>query len=151
MNRALYAALIAAFIFLPLQSHADDSEKSDAAKYRDTVMESIGSSFGGFISVYLGKVKPADMQGHLVANTRALAAASSLIDDLVPVGSEGGDALPAIWDEMDQYQQYAADAAEATTALAAAAEANDRAAMGKAFKAVGNSCKGCHDKFRADD
>jgi cytochrome c556 len=52
---------------------------------------------------------------------------------------------------MEGFQKYANDAAEATAALAVAAEANDRGAMGKAFKAVGNSCKGCHDNYRAED
>jgi cytochrome c556 len=114
-------------------------------------MSTIGSSFGGFVSVYLGKVQPADVETHLVANTQALAQAAQLIGDLVPAGSEGGDALPAIWKDMEGFQKYAKEAADATAALALAAETNDRGAMGKAFKSVGNSCKGCHDNYRADN
>jgi len=151
MTRTFFLALTATVLLAPLQGTMAADEKSDAAKYRDTVMTTIGSSFGGFIAVYLGKVKPADTQAHLVANTQALAQAATLIGDLVPAGSEGGDALPAIWEDMDGFQKYASEAADATAVLAAAAEANDRGAMGKAFKAVGNSCKGCHDNYRVDD
>jgi cytochrome c556 len=151
MTRTFFLALTAAALLAPLQGTLAADEKSDAAKYRSTVMATIGSSFGGFIAVYLGKVKPADTQAHLVANTQALAEAAKLVGDLVPAGSEGGDALPAIWKDMEGFQKYALEVSEATTLLAAAAAENDRAAMGKAFKAVGNSCKGCHDNYRVDD
>ncbi|MBT5890880.1 MAG: cytochrome c [Chromatiales bacterium] len=151
MNRIFFAAIAAAVLLMPAHSvMADDAELSDAAKYRETVMEAVASSFGGFIAVYLGKVEPNAKEKHLIANTRALAISSTLIGDLVPNGSEGGDALPLIWTEMDTYQKYAQDAADSTAELARAAESGDRAAMGKAFKAVGTSCKTCHDKFREE-
>jgi cytochrome c556 len=151
MTRTFFLALTATALLAPLQGVFAADEKNDAAKYRSTVMSTIGSSFGGFVAVYLGKVKPVDVEKHLVANTQALAQAAQLINDLVPAGSEGGDALPAIWKDPEGFQKLANDAAEATAGLAIAAEANDRGAMGQAFKAVGNSCKGCHDKYRADN
>ncbi|MDG2156366.1 MAG: cytochrome c [Gammaproteobacteria bacterium] len=153
MNRTFFAAVAAVVLLAPIHSIVadDDTELSDAAKYRETVMEAVASSFGGFIAVYLGKVEPSSKDKHLIANTRALAISSTLIGDLVPAGSEGGDALPLIWTEMDTYQKYSQDATAATAELARAAESGDRAAMGKAFKAVGTSCKTCHDKFREDD
>ena len=151
MIRTFFLALTATALLAPLQGALAADEKSDAAKYRSTVMSTIGSSFGGFVSVYLGKVQPADVETHLVANTQALAQAAQLISDLVPAGSEGGDALPAIWKDMEGFQKYAKEAADATASLALAAETNDRGAMGKAFKAVGNTCKGCHDNYRADN
>jgi len=149
MNRKILLSFILFAFSLPMQSALADDDDNPAAEYREKVMETIGSSFGGFIQVYLGKVKQSD--AHLVANTKALAAASSLVGDLVPAGSEGGDAKANIWEEMDTYQKYAKESANATAQLAAAAETGDRAAMGKAFKAVGNSCKACHDKFREED
>jgi len=127
---------------------ADDGDISDATKYRQQVMETMGSSFGGFIQLFMNKVQQPD--NHIVANAQALAAAASLTADLVPIGSQGGDALPAIWDEMDEYQKFAKSVADTTAELAAAAEAGDKAAMSKAFRAAGKSCKGCHDKFREE-
>ena len=99
--------------------------------------------------MFMGKVDQSD--AHMAANARILATASALTADLVPVGSEGGDALPEIWTDMDEFQKYAKQVADTTAELATAAEAGDKAAMGKAFRAVGKSCKGCHDKFRAED
>jgi len=145
--RILLCTLVATGV-LATAAHADSGEKSDAAKYRHEVMEAMGSSFGNFILLYMNKVDQPD--AHLIANAQALALSASLTADLVPAGSEGGEALPAIWDEMDEYQKYAEEVANNTAALADAAEAGDKAAMGKAFKAAGKSCKGCHDKFREE-
>ncbi|MDG1462535.1 MAG: cytochrome c [Gammaproteobacteria bacterium] len=151
MNHKLLATLVTAALLLPAQSLMADDEISDSAKYRSLVMSTIGSSFGGFVNVFLGKVDLQEPQTHLVANSQALADSAALVKDLVQAGSEGGDALPAIWLEMDTYQEYAKNLKDATANLAAAAEANDRAAMGAAFKAVGKSCKACHNKFRAEN
>ncbi len=150
MNHKLLATLVATALLLSAQGLMADDELSDAAKYRSQVMNTMSSSFGGFISVFLGKVDLQASEAHIIANSKALAASASLVADLVHAGSEGGDALPAIWEEMDTYQEYANDVKDATAKLAAAAEANDRAAMGAAFKAVGKSCKTCHDDFRAE-
>lgn len=49
-------------------------------------------------------------------------------------------------DVKDRYTKLQAE----TTKLAAAAAKKDAAAFGEADKAVGDICKGCHDKYRAE-
>ena len=41
--------------------------------------------------------------------------------------------------------------AAAAKAFGAAAAGDDLAATGTAMKKLGGTCKGCHDKFRAED
>jgi len=151
MHKKLILSACATLLIVANTASADGDhdDDSNAVKYRHQVMETMGSSFGAFILLFTNKVEqPAE---HWVANARNLASAAALTKDLVPAGSEGGEALPAIWKDMDEYQKYAQDVADATAQLAASAEAGDRAGMGKAFKAAGQSCKGCHDKFREED
>jgi cytochrome c556 len=64
-----------------------------------------------------------------------------------PAGSEGGDALPAIW---ANYADFEAKAAALKTAADAAAAAADQGleAFGPAFGAVGQACGACHQSYR---
>jgi len=151
MIHRLLLGLTASAFLITGTATADDGhdDDNDAVKYRHQVMATMGSSFGAFILLFMNKVEQPEK--HLVANARILATAAALTADLVPEGSQGGEALPAIWDDMDEYQKLAQEVADATASLAASAEAGDRAGMGKAFKAAGQSCKGCHDKFREED
>ena len=132
-------------------AHADDAKhehENDAARYRHTVMEAMGSSFGALALIMTNRVARPDQ---LATQAKALAISASVTPTLFPAGSEGGDALPLIWQEQDKVAEAAQRAVDATAALAAAAETGDRAALSKAFKAAGESCKGCHERYKAED
>lgn len=60
-------------------------------------------------------------------------------------GTEGGNALPAIWTSKADFDAKAKVLEDAATRLAAA---NDEAAFKAAFPAVGQSCGGCHQPYR---
>jgi cytochrome c556 len=64
-----------------------------------------------------------------------------------PAGSEGGDALPAIW---SNFADFEAKSAALKTAAEAAAAAADQGleAFGPAFGAVGQACGACHQSYR---
>ena len=74
------------------------------------------------------------------------------IKDVFPAGSDTGDtdALPLIWQEQDKFAQLLTAVEKSTAELRDAVAANDKAATMKAFKAVGESCKGCHDRYRKE-
>ena len=82
----------------------------------------------------------------------ALAAMGTEIKDVFPAGSDTGDtdALPLIWQEQDKFAQLLTAVEKSTAELRDAVAANDKAATMKAFKAVGESCKGCHDRYRKE-
>ena len=66
---------------------------------------------------------------------------------LFPEGSGGGDsrAKPEIWTDRAGFDQAMMDAQAAAAAMAAVTE---EAAYVPAMKALGGTCKGCHDKYR---
>jgi cytochrome c556 len=126
----------------------DHGETSDAAKYRHTVMEAMGSHFAAVALIFTGRV---DSPDDLPVHADALAATAATVGGLFPAGSEGGDALPLIWNEPDKVAQAAQEAAETTAALASAIKAGNKGDIAKAFKAAGSSCKGCHESYKEED
>ena len=78
------------------------------------------------------------------------AEAGEKLGDLVPAGSEGGEAAPAIWEDMGGFKEQIQMWRDAT---AAAIEANPQS-LDAARPVVGpvlKSCKGCHDSYRIED
>ena len=106
-----------------MSRHESDNNE---ARYRHTVMEAMGSSFGALALIMTNRVARPDQ---LATQAKALAISASVTPTLFPAGSEGGDALPLIWQEQDKVAEAAQRAVDATAALAAAAEAGDSAAL----------------------
>ena len=61
------------------------------------------------------------------------------------------DALPAIWTQRATFDAALGKLVAEADKLAAVARTGDAAAMGAQFRAVGGTCKSCHDQFRLDD
>lgn len=79
-----------------------------------------------------------------------IAAWAMVMPDYFPEGSgEGTSAKPAIWTDFVGFK----DAAEANFYVAqeliAAAAKQDADAAGEALRAIGGTCKGCHQKFKS--
>ncbi len=127
---------------------ADSAERSPASEYRHKVMETMGENFAAMAMVFQGRV---DAPDHLQVHAEALARTATLVGDLFGPGSEGGHALPLIWEEPDAVATAADEAAAAAAALAEAAATGDRAATAKAFKAAGDSCKSCHERYKEEE
>lgn len=58
-------------------------------------------------------------------------------------------ALPAIWEKWAEFQAAAKAQTDAANTLLALARANDEAGFKAGFGAMGRSCGGCHEPFRA--
>lgn len=76
-----------------------------------------------------------------------IAANAGEIPALFPQGSEGGKALPAIWQNFADFEAKAAALKTAAEAAAAAADQGVEA-FGPAFGAVGQACGACHEAYR---
>jgi cytochrome c556 len=75
---------------------------------------------------------------------------SQKLGDLVPEGSEGGEAAPAIWEDPDG---FAAAIQEWSDAISAAVDANPQS-LDAAKPVVGpvfGACKNCHDSYRIEE
>ena len=79
----------------------------------------------------------------------AMAARFESAKALFPPGTEEGPpetyAKPEIWSDPQGFAAAMDKAAEASRALASVTE---QAQLGEAVRAVGDTCKNCHDKFR---
>lgn len=117
-----------------------------AAEYREHVMEAIGGHMQAAADIARGKVPHQDQ---FSLHIDALAELGGIVDTLFPEGSEGGDALPAIWENPDDFSARVADLEEATVALKTAVDGGGD--VGTAFQGVGQACKSCHDDYREDD
>jgi cytochrome c556 len=58
-------------------------------------------------------------------------------------------ALPAIWEKWAEFQAAAKAQSDAADNLLKLARANDEAGFKAGFAAMGRSCGGCHEPFRA--
>jgi len=86
----------------------------------------------------------------LQASLTVMADAAAKIGDLVPEGSEGGEAAPAIWEDPDGF----AAAIEKFRAATDAAIQADPSTLEDAKPIVGpvfDACKNCHDSYRIED
>lgn len=60
------------------------------------------------------------------------------------------EALPIIWDRMDEFKEKAANLVAAANTFAEVARGGDRAATIGAVRAFGGTCGNCHETFRVD-
>jgi cytochrome c556 len=87
----------------------------------------------------------------LESSAEALDAVSRIATEYFPVGSDQGDtkAKPNVWKEAPRFQQLAQASQADTAKLKAAVRTGDLGAIKAAFGATGQSCKACHDSFKA--
>lgn len=118
---------------------------------REAAMGTVGKSTGAIGDMLKGE-KPFDaaMANAALADMRA---AVENFADYFPDGSEGETtneflASPAVWTDRAGFE---AEITKFKTALDAAIDANpqDQAALGAAFGPVGQSCRSCHEGYRA--
>jgi cytochrome c556 len=148
MRQKFFGAIVALTISSTLSMFAfADTTPEDAADYRSAVMTSLRGHIGAASMIARGLV---ENDGHLVGHAQGLAAGASELSRVFPQGSSVGEseALPVIWEEPEEFAEAVAKLQEATAAFVTAAESGDEEAIGAAFRNVGMSCRGCHDRFR---
>lgn len=85
----------------------------------------------------------------------AIAAAQTLLDNythlpaLFPEGSEGGDALPAIWQNWEAFTAIIETGRAGAEAALTAAQAGDSAGYAAGIQTVMGTCGQCHQQFRS--
>lgn len=120
----------------------------DAIKGRQACMKSHGAEMGVMGPMFKGE-KPYDAAA-IKAALDATSAACADWDKWWGEDTQKGEtvetfAKPEIWTDAEGFKAAGGKWYEANTAVAAAA---DEAAFKAAFPALGESCGGCHEKFR---
>lgn len=123
-------------------------DAEEVIKYRNSVMKAYAGHTGAASRIVRGKV---DYKDQLGFHATAMRDISLLIEGLFPEDSDFGEtrAKAEIWSKPEEYKQAMKDNQQAAEAFLKAV--NDGTADAAGFKAVTDSCKGCHDKFRAED
>lgn len=114
-------------------------------KQRQNAMKALSAHAGSIGAVIKGEV---DDQAGAMHHAVALHATAQAAGTAFGPDSEGGKALPAIWEKPDDFKAAYMALVDASAKAAEAAEANDMEALKTAFGAVGKSCGGCHGSFR---
>ena len=151
MQRLFTSTLPTLLLLLALAVPAGaETSSENAIKYRHAVMEAMAGHTSAFSMIAFGMV---DHPEFLQSHANALADAGAQLTMLFPEGSGEGEthALPAIWEEPEKFGAAVAKAEKATAELRDAAASGDRKSIVSAFKALGQSCIGCHERYREED
>ena len=117
----------------------------DQVEYRQEVMSAIGGTMGA-----IGKIlkQEVDRPSDLAPLAAALAELATTAQSVFPEGSEGGDALPEIWEDPEDFADRLQALKDSASAFREAASLGEMAQIGPAVGEVGRSCRGCHQRYR---
>lgn len=124
---------------------ADDS---GAIKYRQAVMRAVGGHMGSSVAIIKGQVPYRD---DLVAHAAGLDDMARILPNAFEQKTSGGKtrAKPNIWEDSADFQQKIRELQAAAAEFLAAAKSGGPEAASAKLGALGESCKGCHKKYRA--
>jgi len=126
---------------------------ADVVKARQNNFKAIGKATK---TVFDELKNPTPSAAVIQPAAKQLAALAPQLPRWFPVGTAQGmgvktGALPAIWAKPAEFKTAAGNFATAAAALDAAAKSGDMARVGAAARALGGTCKGCHDSFRGKE
>lgn len=149
MKKAVLIGLCCAVV-ASSAAYAQFAKTDDAVKYRQAGFTLMGNHMGRIGAMLKGD-KPFN-----VDDVRASAAIIDFASKLpweafVPGSEQGGNtkAKAEVWKEGDKFKQHAEKLQAATAKLSEAAKSGNQDQVKAAFGNVGQSCKACHDNFRA--
>lgn len=155
MRNTLFSTLVALTAVTGTAHAAGDVD--GMIKYRQNVMSALGGHVGAADRILRGQVPMRNqLKLHAEAAARITATVTTLFPkDTVPpeaefagatVETKATDAIAAKPADFDKATRQAEQATAAF--LKAINDGADDATLAKTFKAVGQSCKGCHTDFR---
>ncbi len=140
-------AVVAALLAVP--AFAQFRKPEDAVKYRQSVMNVMGTSFYARIGAMVNGRIPYDpklAQEHAdVVVMMSRLPWPAFTPDTNGVGHT--DAKPSIWTEQPKFNDLREKMQAEVVKLQAASRAGDLDALRAAYKATGAACKSCHDAF----
>lgn len=150
MHRLVRTVLVAGLVAAFSAGATAATAPADAIKYRKAVMDAMAAHVSAFVLINFGKV---DQQEYLKSHANALADLGAQGKVLFPAGTDTGDtnALPLIWKEQEQFNKLIDQLETSSARLRDAVAANDKPGAAAAFKSLGESCKGCHDRYQKKD
>ncbi len=135
------------------QAPTPEEQAATATSTRQAVFKLLGYNLGVISGMARGAVEfDADIAAR---NAERIAALAPMIPELFGADTREFDvqteALPVIWENMDEFEQKTQNLIEAANTFAELARAGDQRATIGGIRALGASCANCHDTFRVDD
>ena len=149
MSRKAILAACAAAVIAGTTSVAMADETNPVIVHRQGIYKMVSGHMNGLKSILLLKGgNTANLSWHadgIVDSFKHMGAA-------YPAGSEVGEtkAKAAIWTDRAKFDEAGKKAFGAAVALAEVAKAGDLDKSTAAFKALGATCKACHEDFKKD-
>ena len=143
---ALAITLTSCISALSTPAFADFQKTEDAIKYRQSSLSLLGTHFSHIGSVVKGET-PFNKED-VAKNAAIVNMLSGLPWQGFGPGTESPKALPSIWSDAAKFKLASDKLQSAAAELNTAAQSGNLDNIKKAFGAVGQTCKGCHDDFR---
>lgn len=145
----LFGIAVAGAVLIGAASPHAVAGPDESIKARQTLMKARGEALGPLVAIMKGEAPydAAAVKSSLEAMNAAWEAAKNA-DPFSPESAKGTIetwAKPEIWSDPDGFKAAGQAFGRAVAGLAAS---TDEASFKAAFVELGNSCKGCHDKFR---
>ena len=127
----------------------DDERSMRAIENRQGLLKVTGHYMGPIVGMARGQIPfDADVIAHHATQIGHL---TGMLPDLFRMDTRGSsaptEAKGIIWDNLEDFAAKAKTSQDRAQALVAATSEGKGPTL-KAFGALGNSCKGCHDKYR---
>lgn len=135
------------------EDEADSQKEARAAlKFRQSLFQLIRSNMGALGAMAKGNA-PFDA-AVMQKNGMRIEQLSLMIEDYMATDTRNfkldTGALDKIWEQPEEFSEKIISLTSAARNLQAVAKAGDESEFRAAIGAVGRSCKGCHDDFKAD-
>ena len=152
LHRPAFAALLAAAsLAVAGVAQAQAPKPENVLKYRQSVYTAIAWNFGPMGAMAQGRV-PFDAKAFQMRAER-VAALAPMVGESFTAETKGlatSELKPAMWENRADFDAKLKDFVEASARLAAAARTGDEAKSKEAFLATYETCKACHDRYKAD-
>ncbi len=151
MKRTLVASLAALSLLAAGTASAQFAKPEDAIKYRQSALTVMGNHFGRIGAMVNNRI-PFDAKV-AAENAAVVVTMSKLPWVAFGPGTDAGlptRAKPEIWREQDKFKAASDKMVADVAALDTAAKTGNLDQIKAAFGTVGQSCKACHDAYRAE-
>ena len=150
-RRGAVAALLLAFVGAAAVAQGQPSKAEQTLKYRKAVYQVIAWNFAPMGAMAQGKI-PYDAK-EFELRAQRVAELTPMLSESYPAETQsvtGSKAKAELWGNRADFDAKMKDLVDRSATLATVAKAGDPAKSKAAFLDTANTCKACHDKYKAD-
>jgi len=150
-TRLVVSAVLLAAVAAAAQAQGQPSKAEQALKYRKAVYQAIAWNFGPMSAMAQGKIpyeaKEFEMRAQRVAALTPMLSESYSPDTQSVTGSK---AKAELWSNRADFDAKMKSLVDRSATLASVSKGGDFEKSKAAFLDTANTCKSCHDKYKAD-